>query len=120
AFHADGRGIAAGVPRGHADDLEGVLELFVRLPHGEPSVGEAADASVRRFGHAADPDRDGSLDGWWGEAGAGDRVEPARMGDRGLGPESTEELDLLRQSTASLIEWLAERFVLDRVPSQPD
>ena len=69
---------------------------------------------------AADPDRDRSLHRQRRDAGRGHLLELAVEGHPALGEQPTQQVDLLLHAHAAVGEVLAERFVLDRVPAEPD
>ncbi len=90
-----------------------------RARHGEPAVGDAADAPQRRRIECADPDRNGPLRSGR-KPGVVEVVERPVEGHALLRPQSPQHRDLLLQECTPLVEGHAERVVLQLVPPDPE
>jgi len=101
------------------EHLEPFLRRVVGSHERNPAVTDARGALDDRVYASPEPDRD---------LAGGQRVEPGLRNavplpleaDRVPAPELAHERDLLFLALAPVVEVLAERLVLDRVPSGPD
>src|SRR5262249_19216113 len=117
ALDADRVGVTAG-RAGVLMELLGVLGHRGRWSAGDdPAIAKLRDAMQHGLGGSAEPERNWALNRQRVEAGLVDLVPAALERHDLLGPERAKDLDLLLELFAAGMEVLAERLVLDVVPT---
>ncbi len=114
--------IAARLPDEAVETVHGLLGGGARAEglQRDPAVREAGRAAEDRLGLAPHPDGNRPLDGQRLDARVGHAVPPALVGHQLAGPEEPHDLELLLDPPAAIVDVLAERLELDRVPADAD
>ena len=96
------------------------VERGAGCQHREPAVAETPGAPERRFGGGTEPDRDRALHRERRDPRPGHVLVRARERHGTLGEQAAQQLDLLAAPAPAAREVGAQRFVLHRVPAEPD
>ena len=112
--------IAAGFLQKLLQLVDELFSVVWFLSRWHPAIAEPSGAPECRLSRTTEPDRDGTLNRQWIQAGIGDDVVSAAERDERLSPKLSQYLDLLFDAPPARFEILAERVVLDIVPSKAD
>src|SRR5579872_2745642 len=116
-LNADSGEVATGLVRVHAQLPHQISCCLVGRHLGEPTVPKPDNTLHRDVAASADPDREWLLYRKRLDAGRFDVVPLSVKGNDFLAEQAPQDFDLLLTPPPTVVEVLAERLVLDRVPA---